>query len=89
MGGISVAELEEKIKSRLEAEYVKVVDVSDGCGQAFEVVIVSYLFQGKATLQRHRLVNEKLKEEIAAVHAFSQKTYTPEQWKEQASNAPQ
>lgn len=29
-------------------------------------------FQGKATLARHRLVNERLKEEIAELHAFSQ-----------------
>jgi len=87
MGGISVSELEEKIKNRLEAVHVEVIDVSDGCGQAFEVVIVSNLFQGKSTLQRHRLVNEKLKEEIAAVHAFSQKTFTPEQWKESSNGS--
>jgi len=29
------------------------------------------------TLKRHRLVNEFLKEQIAELHAFSQKTFTP------------
>lgn len=29
-------------------------------------------FDGKTTLARHRLVNERLKDEIAQLHAFSQ-----------------
>ena len=32
------------------------------------------------TLARHRLVNTALKDEIARLHAFSQKSYTPEEW---------
>lgn len=31
-------------------------------------------------LARHRLVNSALKEEIAAIHAWTPKCYTPEQW---------
>ncbi|KAL2918965.1 hypothetical protein HK105_201235 [Polyrhizophydium stewartii] len=57
-----------------------ITDTSDGCGQSFEVVIVSTAFEGKSLLQRHRLVNDAAKAEIAQIHAFSQKTYTPEQW---------
>ena len=86
--GISVAELEEKIKTRLEAEFVRVIDTSDGCGQAFEVLIVSKLFEKKHTLLRHKLVNEQLKDEIAQVHAFSQKTFTPSQWAAEQEKAP-
>ncbi|KAI8817521.1 bola protein [Fimicolochytrium jonesii] len=77
---VAKAHLEEAIKSKLEAEHVDVIDTSNGCGQSFEVVIVSKLFEGKPTLQRHRLVNEALKDEIAQIHAFTQKTYTPEQY---------
>ena len=60
----------------------EVVDTTCGhnCGQKLEVVIVSPLFEGKGLLQRHRLVNEALADEIAQLHAFSQKTLTPAQW---------
>ena len=81
--GISSAELESKIRELLKAETVQVIDVSDGCGQAFEVVIVSDLFMGKSTLARHKMVNEALKKEISEIHAFSQKTLTCAQFAQQ------
>lgn len=59
----------------------EVTDTSCGCGQRFEVVIVSSHFEGKPLLQRHRMVNECLAEELKLIHAFSQKTYTPAQWR--------
>jgi len=43
-------------------------------------VIVSQQFAGKTMLARHRLVNAVLKEEIAAIHAWTPKCFTPEQW---------
>jgi stress-induced morphogen len=55
----------------------------DGCGQAFSAIIVSPEFTEKTTLARHRLVNSALKAEIAAIHAWTPKCYTPEQWQEQ------
>ena len=58
----------------------EVKDNSDGCGLKFEVVIVSSRFQGKRLLDRHRMVHECLASELKAIHAFQQKTYTPEQW---------
>ena len=54
-----------------------------GCGQAFSAVIVSPQFEKKTTLARHRLVNAALKDEIAAIHAWTPKCYTPEQWEQQ------
>lgn len=68
------------IEERLSATLVQVEDMSGGCGQAFAVVIVSPVFQGKNKLMRHRLVNGALKEEIAAIHAFTQKGFTPDEW---------
>lgn len=53
---------------------------SGGCGQAFQAVIVSSQFEKKTMLARHRLVNAALKAEIAAIHAWTPKCYTPEQW---------
>ncbi|KAL1456440.1 hypothetical protein WDU94_001171 [Cyamophila willieti] len=61
----------------------EVVDKSEGCGGKFNVVIVSDKFEGKGPLQRHRLVHQILEEEIKQIHAFSQKTLTPAQWKAQ------
>ena len=51
-----------------------------GCGQAFEAMIVSPQFAKKNTLARHRLVNSALKAEIAAIHAWTPKCMTPEEW---------
>jgi stress-induced morphogen len=60
-----------------------------GCGQAFSVLIVSPEFAGKSSLARHRLVNSALKEEIAAIHAWTAKCQTPEErQKTQAAAAP-
>lgn len=33
-----------------------------------------------------RLVNEALAEELKTIHAFSQKTFTKEQWEKECSN---
>ncbi|KAL8674897.1 MAG: hypothetical protein Q9168_000700 [Polycauliona sp. 1 TL-2023] len=51
-----------------------------GCGQAFNAMIVSQQFEKKNTLARHRLVNSALKIEIAAIHAWTPKCFTPEEW---------
>jgi stress-induced morphogen len=66
------------------------VDQSDGCGGKFAALIVSEEFDGKPLLQRHRLVQGILQEELKEIHAFSQKTLTPQQWNEQKNqNNPQ
>jgi stress-induced morphogen len=51
-----------------------------GCGQMYEAIIVSPQFTKKTTLARHRLVNSALKDEIAAIHAWTPKCHTPEEW---------
>ncbi|XP_018008106.1 bolA-like protein 2 isoform X2 [Hyalella azteca] len=75
--------IQSKLEKELNATIVNVVDESDGCGGKFSVVVVSTVFQGKPLLQRHRLVNSVLEEELKKIHAFSMKTYTPEQWEAQ------
>uniref|UniRef100_A0A1L8ED93 Putative bola bacterial stress-induced morphogen-related protein n=1 Tax=Haematobia irritans TaxID=7368 RepID=A0A1L8ED93_HAEIR len=72
--------LEEKLTKELEAQYVQAIDESDGCGGKFSVVIVSEKFRGLKMLQKHRMVNSALAEELKEIHAFSQKSYTPEEW---------
>ncbi|KAJ5374825.1 hypothetical protein N7519_004409 [Penicillium mononematosum] len=78
--GITADSLKNKLTEVLQAQHVEVEDLSGGCGQAFQAVIVSPQFESKTMLARHRLVNSALKAEIAAIHAWTPKCYTPEQW---------
>ncbi|XP_046449820.1 bolA-like protein 2 isoform X3 [Daphnia pulex] len=76
-----------KLQTTLETVHCEVEDLSDGCGAKISVIVVSKQFEGKPLLQRHRLVNSVLEEELKSIHAFSQKTLTPEQW-EKLKNQP-
>ncbi|PPR02832.1 hypothetical protein CVT24_002229 [Panaeolus cyanescens] len=69
--------LEKAIKRAIPVSHLEIEDQSSGCGESYAIVLV---FQGKTTLARHRFINELLKDQIAQMHAFSQKTYTPEQY---------
>lgn len=60
--------------------HVSITDISGGCGSSFAAVIVSDAFAGKSSLQRVRLVNGVLKEEIARIHAWTPRCLTGEQW---------
>ncbi|XP_006886586.1 PREDICTED: bolA-like protein 2-like [Elephantulus edwardii] len=72
----------EKLQRELEVEHVE-VEVEDktlNCwASSFRVLVVSPKFEGKPLLQRHRLVNSCLAEELPHIHAFEQKTLTLEQ----------
>ncbi|KAB1208207.1 BolA-like protein 2 [Morella rubra] len=62
----------------------EVIDTSGGCGASFAIEIVSEQFEGKRLLERHRLVNAALEQEMKQIHALSiKKALTPEQWKQQ------
>ncbi|PMD67125.1 bola-like protein [Hyaloscypha bicolor E] len=81
--GVTEVGLRAKITEQLQATHVEIEDMSGGCGQAFSAIIVSPQFEKKTTLARHRLVNTALKTEIAAIHAWTPKCFTPEQWEKQ------
>lgn len=51
-------------------------------GAHFQVLIVSGEFQGKLSVERHKLVYAALKREIEdeAIHALALKTLTPQEW---------
>jgi stress-induced morphogen len=78
--GISSKSLSEAIYARLAAKHVEIKDMSGGCGQAFLTTVVSPIFADPRTLQRHKLVNTELKTEIAAIHSWTLKCYTPDEW---------
>lgn len=45
----------------------------------FHVYIVSDLFSGKSKLQRHRIINELLHDDIKMIHALSLSTKTSDE----------
>ncbi|SCW02908.1 LAFE_0F16930g1_1 [Lachancea fermentati] len=74
-------DLQNKLIAQIpDLHNVIITDTSNGCGQSFDIVVVSNTFQGKNKLQRCRLVNNALKEEVAQIHAFSCKCFTMEEW---------
>lgn len=67
------------IATHLDCSYLKV----EGDGQHFNAVIVSNMFIGKSLLQRHQLVYMALGNHMLhEIHAFSMKTFTPEEFQE-------
>ncbi|XP_071402461.1 bolA-like protein 2 [Centroberyx affinis] len=83
---ITADHIREKLIKELGAVHVEVEDTSPNrCAASFKVLIVSSQFEGKQLLQRHRMVNACLAEELKEIHAFEQKTLTPEQWEKQKS----
>lgn len=52
---------------------------SPGTGEShFRVLVVSDVFSGKTRLERHRLVNDLIKDELAGgIHAFALSTIAP------------
>ncbi|TFL03040.1 bola protein [Pterulicium gracile] len=84
---ITSQDLEGAIRTAFpDLHKVVIEDQSSGCGSKYAVIIVSDAFEGKATLAKHRLVNERLKEQITQMHAFSQKSYTVKQYEALSSN---
>jgi len=77
---INLLDLEAAIRNAVPVAHLEIEDQSSGCGENYAIILVSEAFEGKATLARHRFVNELLKAEISQMHAFSQKTFTPKQY---------
>lgn len=85
--------INEKLMKRFAPTALKVVNESHrheghagspGGGMShFAVLVVSDAFAGKSRLERHRLVNEALADELAAgVHALAIRAMTPAEYDE-------
>lgn len=81
-------QMREKLLVALEPTRLDIINESElhaghrsspGTGHShFRMLIVSPAFVGKSRLERHRLVNEILAEELSrAIHALALKTYAP------------
>ncbi|KAI8464103.1 MAG: bola protein [Monoraphidium minutum] len=85
---VSADALRSKLESALQATSVTVLDTSGGCGAAFDVAVVSPLFEGKMLIARHRMVHDAIKEDMGGIHALSIKAaWTPAQQQQQAAPA--
>nr|XP_055067873.1 bolA-like protein 1 [Misgurnus anguillicaudatus] len=83
-----------KLNQSLTPEHLEVLNeshmhaVPPGSESHFRVLVVSPKFEGLSLLQRHRLVNEALKEELSTcVHALAIQAKTPQQWSSNPSLA--
>lgn len=78
------------LNEQLTPDYLDVINESHLHGTPsddshFKVVAVSSQFESLRLLQRHRLVNKILADELAGpVHALSLHLYTPAEWEQSA-----
>ncbi|CAF2353970.1 unnamed protein product [Brassica napus] len=87
---VTKEQVEASLTSKLKPIHLEVNDISGGCGSSFEVEVVSEQFEGKRLLERHRMVNAALEEEMKEIHALSiKKAQTPQQWKPSQDSASQ
>ncbi|XP_010422935.1 PREDICTED: protein BOLA2 [Camelina sativa] len=85
---VTKEQVEASLTSKLNPIHLEVIDISGGCGASFEIEVVSEQFEGKRLLERHRMVNAALEEEMKEIHALSiKKAQTPQQWKPSQDSA--
>lgn len=90
--------IEAKLQSALVPLHLEVVNESSmhnvpkGSETHFKVLVVSPSFEGLGLVDRHRRVNETLRDELRAagghVHALSIRALTPSQWSEGQGSVP-
>ena len=81
--------IEKKLGEALHPVHLEVVNesgmhnVPPGSETHFKVLVVSPAFAGLGLVDRHRRVNEALRDELrAGLHALSIRALTPDQWGE-------
>ena len=84
--------IENLILKNYKPKFFSVIDVSEqhrghqnfkeGIESHFEIIIVSENFTNLSRIERHRMVNQTLKEEfLSDLHSVVLKTYTSEEYK--------
>jgi BolA protein len=79
--------IEQKLQATLLPLHLEITDethmhsVPEDAQSHYRVVAVSGTFEGKPLLQRHRLINKALEEELAdGIHALALHAMTPQEW---------
>ncbi|TBR44790.1 BolA/IbaG family iron-sulfur metabolism protein [Marinomonas agarivorans] len=75
-----------EVKALLEGAIENCQVTAEGEGCNFQLTLISNAFDGLSTVKRQQLVYSHLQDAIAsgAIHAVTMKTYTPEQYSQQA-----
>jgi BolA protein len=86
-------QIHDKLANAISCKHLNVVNESHmhsrGEESHFKVIIVSEEFIGKRLLQRHRKINDVLKDELAHhIHALSIHAYTPEEFSDREGSTP-
>lgn len=84
--------IEQRLRERLAPTHLELLDDSakhaghrgaTSAGGHYRLVIVSNEFEGRSLIERHRLVNEAVRDLFGLkIHALSMQTLTPDQWKD-------
>lgn len=87
--------IETKLVEALDPMHLTVEDESSnhnvpaGSESHFKVTVVAECFDARRLIERHRMVNAALTDELAGpVHALALHTYTPDDWKARFGDAP-
>lgn len=88
-------QIEEKLAKGLNLQHLEVVNESSnhnvppGSESHFKIVVVAPDFAGKTLINRHRMINNILIDELKGqIHALAMHTYTEEEWAKASGNAP-
>jgi BolA protein len=88
-------QINDKLRQQFAPQYLEVVNESNnhnvpaGSESHFKVTIVADAFADKRLIQRHRLVNKVLANELADdIHALALHTYTAAEWSEKFGQVP-
>jgi len=87
--------IEQRLSEALELVHLEIVNesgnhnVAPGSETHFRVTLVGEIFEGVRLIQRHRMVNDLLKEQLAGpIHALAVHTYTRSEWDLRTECAP-
>lgn len=77
---IPIKEIESKIKEKIKASHLEVVDLRGG--DHIQVIVVSPDFENKSLVEQHKIIYDILSGEMKSneIHALTLKTYSPTQW---------
>ncbi len=88
-------QIEAKLANNLKPAHLQVINESSnhnvppGSESHFKVVLVSEEFNDKSLIQRHRIINKILADELdGVIHALALHTYTESEWQSNHGNAP-
>lgn len=76
----SIKEISIELNKNLIIPILEIEDKSSGCGESFDLVIVSDDFNGMNLLERQRRVNTILKDLMKEIHALTMKTWTLQEY---------